>query len=314
MFNNRKTTEIKFNLESYVKGSVKKQASPHPDSKRTYIGRYAPTPSGLLHIGHAATFRTAYQRAKEQGGKIVLRIEDLDRDRCKESYESALIEDMQWLGLSWDQDPRSTEGYIRQSDRLTRYREVLDLLIEAGVVYCCTRSRKEIREHPNASRNSDGEVLFPESLRPRETENPEEGEERYLQHWRFRVNYGTEVSFEDLRTGRHSYKAGVDFGDFLVWTKAGYPAYELAVVVDDIDSVITEVVRGEDLLVSTARQILLYRVLNAKVPDFYHCPLIKDEHGVRLAKQYDSKSIRSYREDGYSPEQFWKMLESVSEG
>ena len=314
MFNNRIAAEIKFNLRSYVKGSVKKQASPHSESAKKYVGRYAPTPSGLLHIGHAATFRTAFQRAKQQDGRIVLRIEDLDRDRCKEGYESASIEDMQWLGLLWDRDPRSPEGFIRQSDRLIRYREVLDRLIEAGVVYSCNRSRKEIREHPSASQNLEGEVLFPESLRPQETEDPEEGEERYRQHWRFRADYGTVVTFEDRRTGQHSYEAGVDFGDFLVWTKSGYPAYELAVVVDDIDSGITEVVRGEDLLTSTARQILLYRVLGAEVPGFYHCPLIKDEHGVRLAKQYDSKSIRSYRADGYTPEAFWKMLESVSEG
>ena len=297
-----------------MKGAVKKQASQHSDSKRSYTGRYAPTPSGLLHIGHAATFRTAFQRAKQQDGRIVLRIEDLDRDRCKDDYESALIEDMQWLGLLWDQDPRSTEDYIRQSDQLARYREVLDRLIEAGAVYSCNRSRKEIREYPNTMRNRDGEVLFPRSLRPQEPDSPEEGEERYRQHWRYRVDYGAVVTFEDQRTGKHSYEAGVDFGDFLVWTKSGFPAYELAVVVDDIDSGITEVVRGEDLLTSTSRQILLYRILHAEIPDFYHCPLIKDEHGVRLAKQYDSKSIRSYRESGYTPEQFWKMLESVSEG
>lgn len=310
MFNKRKADEIKFNLSSYEKGAVKKQASRHPESMIVYRGRYAPTPSGLLHSGHAATFRTAYRRARQNGGEIFLRIEDLDRDRCKRDYEIALIEDMQWLGLHWDRDASAPEGYIRQTDRLAQYRKVLDRLIEKGVVYSCNKSRKEIRTHPEAVKNREGEVLYHESLRPQKSDESMEGEQRYLQHWRYRADYGSVVTFEDRRMGKCSYEAGVDFGDFLVWTKAGYPAYELAVVIDDIASGITEVVRGEDLLLSTARQILLYRELAAEVPEFYHCPLVKDEQGVRLAKQYDSESIRAYRERRFTPEQFWKILES----
>ena len=293
---------------------MKTQASRHTDSAIGYIGRYAPTPSGLLHSGHAATFGTVYRRAREKGGQVFLRIEDLDRDRCRKDYENALIEDMRWLGLDWDQDPNAVEGYIRQTDRIAKYREVLDRLIEKGVVYSCNKSRKEIREYPGAIQNREGETLYPESLRPADSGKPVEGEQRYLQHWRYRVDYGTVVAFEDRRIGSCTYEAGVDFGDFLVWSKAGYPAYELAVVIDDIASGVTEVVRGEDLLLSTARQILLYRELSARIPDFYHCPLVKDEHGVRLAKQYDSESIRSYRERGYTPDQFWKLIESLIGG
>lgn len=280
------------------------------EPNKSYVGRYAPTPNGLLHLGHAATFHTAYLRAKKHGGRILLRIEDLDRDRWKMDYDKAIFEDLKWLGLSWDDDLQAPELFLRQSDRIDAYREILLKLIEADVVYPCLLSRKKIQEYPDLVKNRNREVIFPEALRPKssETNIPDQ---LFDVNWRFRVEYGTEVQFEDQRTGVHRYRAGTDFGDFLIWSKSGYPSYELAVVLDDIKSKITEIVRGEDLLGSTVRQILLYRILKAGIPDFYHCPLVKDDHGVRLAKQFDSESLRSYRERGFTPDQVWKMIESA---
>jgi len=276
-----------------------------------YIGRLAPTPSGLLHKGHAFTFGIAYYRARYlENGKIYLRLEDLDRNRCKAQYAQAVLEDLRWLGLDWDPHPgvSRNEGVDYQSTRLDLYRSVLKDWANNGLVYPCSVTRKQLRSHRNLKYSDHGEALFPEELRPKGdlSDLVDWDSETFFQTtWRWRVAYGEKTGFHDARIGEQELISGVDYGDFLVWSREGFPSYETAVVLDDIRSGITEVVRGEDLLVSTARQLRLYRALGSEVPTFYHCPLVRDKNGVRLAKSFDSESIRSYRERGYHPADFW---------
>ncbi len=257
-----------------------------------YRGRIAPTPTGLLHLGHAATFWTAFQRAREAGGTLVYRTENLDPRRCKPEFADAAMEDLRWLGLSWD------EGPVEQSGRRTFYREAWRQLKEAGFLYPCTRSRKDVAEASLAPHEE--EPVFPLEWRTPTTEAENFSVPGGV-NWRFRVPEGELLSFVDGAVGRVARTGQKDFGDFLVWNREDVPAYELAVVVDDLAMGITEVVRGEDLLTSTARQLLLYRALGAEPPRFYHCPLVRDADGRRLAKRDAALSLRALREAGWRP-------------
>ena len=255
-----------------------------------YRGRIAPTPTGLLHIGHAATFSMAHRRARESGGEILLRIEDLDAQRCKTEFTTAAMEDLKWLGLDWDGDP------VFQSQRRAFYLEAWSRLRDAGLIYPCHRSRKEMSTlAPHAE-----EPLFPVEWRtdPSESKN---FETPAGVNWRIRVPDVETIAFVDGNFGPIEKTSGCDFGDFLVWNRNDIPAYELAVVVDDILMGITEVVRGADLLTSTARQILLHRTLGGTPPKWCHCPLVCDSEGRRLAKRTGGLEIRSLRNRGMSP-------------
>lgn len=255
-----------------------------------YRGRIAPTPTGYLHLGHAATFRVAHRRARERGGRIILRIEDLDPRRCRPEYAEAAIEDLRWLGLDWD------EGPIYQSQRRKFFLEAWKRLRDGGWIYPCARSRKDVAFAALAPHEE--EPIFPPGWRspPDKTKTTPHGV-----NWRFRVPDGETLAFDDGHFGRVEKTALRDFGDFLVWNRDDVPAYELAVVVDDIAMEITEVVRGADLLTSTARQLLIYRALGATLPEFYHCPLMLDEQGRRLAKRTDALSLRTLRAQGAAP-------------
>lgn len=251
------------------------------NSECFYRGRIAPSPTGYLHLGHASTFKIAEDRAKENSGGLVLRIEDLDRFRCKKEYEEAIIEDLKAMGIRW------SEGPIRQSERIDLYREIWDRLKKDQKIYPCSYSRKEIEAHIKEVEGEE-EGVFPNMLRPKELDF-----DKYLMpgdfNWRFRVPEGRKIKFMDVHYGMQEFEAGKDFGDFLVWRREGVPSYELAVVVDDYMMGITEVVRGADLLKSTARQILIYESLGWGVPGFYHCDLVCDAHGRRLAKRSGSE-------------------------
>jgi glutamyl-tRNA synthetase len=273
-----------------------------------YRGRIAPTPSGPLHLGHALTFWTAQERARENHGVLVLRNEDLDPDRCQPQYAQQMLDDLRWFGLRWEEGPDVGGPFAPyvQSQRRSLYLASWQALAAAGAIYPSPHSRKDIAAalvapHDDPQLTSDGEQIFPPALRPTNTsallEIPGEV------NWRFRVPDGEVIAFEDARHGRVERTAGIDFGDFLIWRKDGYPSYELAVVHDDHAMQITEVVRGEDLLTSTARQLLLYRTLGWDPPSFYHCPLIRDEHGQRLAKRTDAVSLATLRASGRSPEE-----------
>lgn len=265
-----------------------------------YRGRIAPSPTGYLHVGHARTFWTAQQRAGAHHGVLVLRNEDLDPARSRPEFADAMIEDLKWFGLKWQEGPDVSGPFppYEQSKRFHLYRAALAKLIDAGLVFPCICSRKDIQHAAQAPHSSDDELIYPGTCRAhRQTDI---GHLKYS--WRFRVPDGESVCFPDGHSGPQSFVAGGDFGDFVVWRHDGVPSYQLAVVVDDAAMQITEVVRGADLLVSTARQLLLYRALAIPPPQFFHCPLVMDESGQRLAKRHEALSLRALRASGKTPE------------
>jgi glutamyl-tRNA synthetase len=255
-----------------------------------------------MHLGHARTFWTAQERARLAGGTLVLRNEDLDQARCRPEYGEAMVEDLRWFGLDWQEGPDRGGPHAPycQSQRLDRYEEAFKRLRELNVIYPCTCSRQDVARAVTAPHAGEDEPIYPGTCREKASSVPF-GAERV--NWRFRVPNGEVILFQDGRLGAQSFTAGADFGDFVVWRHDGIPSYQLAVVVDDAAMQITEVVRGADLLRSTARQVLLYRALGWRVPAFYHCPLMTDEHGARLAKRHEALSLRSVRGSGRTPEQ-----------
>ncbi len=281
---------------------------------KQYRGRIAPSPTGLLHVGHARTFWTAFLRAREAGGTLVLRNEDLDPQRSKAAFANAMLEDLDWLGIRWQEGPDvgGTFGPYSQSERRGQYLQVWKQLLERGFLYPCTCSRRELSEiaqaphdHPGAQVRrgpQDEGPMYPGTCRP---ETAADLSKQYNSpagvNWRFRVPGGRVVAFEDGHLGPQRFVAGEDFGDFPVWRRDDVPAYQLAVVADDEAMRITEVVRGADLLLSTARQILVYEALGWQAPRWYHCPLVLDERGERLAKRHDALAIRTLRKQGRTP-------------
>jgi len=271
-----------------------------------YCGRLAPSPTGHLHLGHARTFWTAAERAREAGGALVLRSDDLDAARFRLDFAAAMLEDLRWLGLRWSEGPDvgGPHAPYEQSRRLPLYRRALERLHAAGLIYPCARSRRDVLEAAGAPHEGgpDEEPLYPAAFRPDPTAPLPPLGAAISANWRLRVPDGEEVAFTDGRLGHQAAVAGRDFGDFPVWRKDDCPSYQLACAVDDAAMGITEVVRGEDLVRSTFRQLLIYRALGLPAPAFYHCPLMLDDAGVRLAKRHDALSLRALRERGESPE------------
>jgi glutamyl/glutaminyl-tRNA synthetase len=276
--------------------------------RASYRGRLAPSPTGFLHIGHARTFWIAAQRAIENHGTLVLRNEDLDPQRSRPEFARAMIEDLRWLGIRWTEGPDCGGAYgpYSQSERRAHYLEAWRRLREGGFLYPCICSRKDLAQAASAP-NGDDEPVYPGTCRERK--DVAGSTEPAGVNWRFRVPQGEAVEFADLNLGRQRYVAGnnFDFGDFLVWRRDDVPAYQLAVVVDDAAMRITEVVRGADLLKSTARQLLLMRALGHSPPDYFHGELVRDAAGVRLAKRHDALSIRHLRESGMTPQKVLEM-------
>ena len=273
-------------------------ANPSP-----YRGRLAPSPTGHLHLGHAKTFWTAQERSHANGGTLILRNEDLDSARCKPEFVTAMLEDLRWFGFEWREGPDCGGPFApyNQSERFTHYRAALENLCAGGLIYPCTCSRKDIAAATRAPHDTDDdEPLYPGTCRP--VVNSVLRVPHSAFNWRFRVPDGETISFVDGHFGPQQFVAGKDFGDFVVWRHDDIPSYQLAVVADDAAMQITEVVRGADLLKSTARQLLLYRALELTPPAFFHCPLMTDDAGVRLAKRHDALSLRSLRQNGASPE------------
>jgi glutamyl-tRNA synthetase len=262
----------------------------------SYIGRLAPSPTGLLHLGHARTFWIAQQRALAAGGRLLFRNDDLDSARCRPEFVAAMFADLHWLGLSWD------EPVITQSQRLPAYRAALARLHAAGHLYPCHRTRRELAEAAVSAPHENGEhdePLYPPAWRP-----PADAAPAPLDlacNWRFRVPDAATLAFTDGHFGPQTAVTSRDFGDFLVWRKDGVPSYQLACAVDDAAFAITEVVRGADLIKSTFRQLLLIQALGHPAPAYYHCPLVRDDHGERLAKRHDALALRTLRDQGTSP-------------
>ncbi len=271
-----------------------------------YRGRIAPTPTGYLHLGHARTFWIAMERAHEAGGQLIYRNEDLDPQRCQKTYANAAIEDLHWFGCRWQEGPDlgGPHAPYTQSQRSDHFLKAWRQLKDAGLIYPCDKSRKDVAHASLAPHEEDAfaEPLYPEAWRP-PIDTGKDAKKPGKTNWRFRVPAAQPVEFDDGRLGPCSFTTMQDFGDFLIWRKDGVPAYELAVVVDDHAMQITEVVRGEDLLISTARQLLIYQALGLKAPRFYHTPLLCDTSGQRLAKRNRSLSLKELREQGHRPEQ-----------
>jgi glutamyl-tRNA synthetase len=322
-------------------------ASADHEQSSAYRGRLAPSPTGYLHIGHVRTFWTAFQRAREAGGTLVMRMEDLDADRCRPVYAEAALDDLRWLGIRWQEGPYKGGPFAPyvQSKRGSIYLDVWRKLLRTGRLFPCRCSRKDLAAaldapHEGAQtensvgksesdgpkpddesddkrdqeprnepeREPDDELLYPGTCRLFMGGTPQlpgptasEFEDPGGTNWRFRVPDGEVIEFVDLNLGPQRFVAGEDFGDFVVWRRDGVPSYQLACVADDAAMEITEVVRGADLLKSTARQILLYRALGIEPPAWYHCRLVVDHNGRRLAKRHDSLSLRALRQRGLTP-------------
>jgi glutamyl-tRNA synthetase len=284
-----------------------------------------------LHLGHARTFWIAQERALARAGTLILRNEDLDGARCKAEFSSAMLQDLHWFGFQWDEGPDVGGAFApyAQSQRMRFYQDALEKLREDGFIYRCSCSRQDVLRALQAPHAGEDEPIYPGTCRPDaasgkqpsivEARRPSPtletaGQLKRTQNsnWRFRVPDGEAISFVDGRCGPQQFVAGRDFGDFIVWRQDDVPSYQLAVVVDDAAMQITEVVRGEDLLKSTARQLLLYSALRLPAPQFYHCPLVNDGTGARLAKRHDALGLRTLRANGAEPNQLrqnWAGLE-----
>jgi len=268
---------------------------------RTYRGRLAPSPTGYLHLGHARTFWIAHQRARGAHGKLAFRNEDLDYQRCKPEFVSAMYEDLRWIGLDWDEGPDvgGPFGPYSQSQRRKVYLECWRRLRDGGFIYPCSCSRKDLDRALQAP-HEDDEIPYPGTCREKIVAARDWDAPAGIS-WRFKVPDGARIAFSDLKFGTLHFTAGSDFSDFLVWRRDDIPAYQFAVVVDDEAMQITEIVRGADLLKSTARQLLLIRALGYSEPAYFHCPLLRDEHNLRLAKRHDALSLRTLRSQGANP-------------
>lgn len=265
-----------------------------------YRGRLAPSPTGYLHLGHARTFWIAQERATANRGALILRNDDLDGPRCRPEFVAAMLDDLRWFGLRWSEGPDIGGPYAPydQSQRLPRYMESFERLRAGGFIYPCACSRQDVLRALTAPHQGEEEPVYPGTCRAVSA-----ARERAGVNWRFRVPEGVGVEFVDGHFGPQRAVAGEDFGDFLVWRKDGFPSYQFACTVDDAEMGITEVVRGADLITSTFRQLLLYRALGWDIPAFFHCPLVNDEHGQRLAKRHDALSLRALRAQGRTPEE-----------
>ena len=268
------------------------------------ITRLAPSPTGALHLGNARTFVVNWVLARRYGWKVVLRIEDLDGPRVKQGADAQLIEDLSWLGLDCD------EGPIYQSDRLAFYRSGIAQLIARGDAYPCICSRKEASAAASAPHAEDGSAVYPGTCRGKYQSQSvaleTTGKPAAL---RFRVP-DRSLTFQDSFTGPQYFNLSKDLGDFVIAKADGTPAYQLAVVMDDAAMGVSDVVRGQDLLDSTPRQILLYEALGLteQVPDYYHLPLVVGTDGRRLAKRHGDTRLSYYRQRGVTPQRVTALL------
>lgn len=260
----------------------------------TGVTRLAPSPTGALHLGNARTFLVNWALARQAGWRVVMRVEDLDTPRVKAGAIGQTLDVLAWLGMDWDGDPEI------QSEHQGEHEEAMRTLAARGVVYPCELTRTEIEAAASAPQEGSGEVRFPAELRPAgvgATAFTDTGT-----NWRFVVETG-EVVFEDGFLGAQRVDPAATIGDFVVWTKRSTAAYQLAVVVDDARAGVTHIVRGDDLLDSTARQVLLYRALGiGPEPAYTHLPLVRGADGRRLAKRHGDTRLTTYRERGVAPE------------
>ena len=261
------------------------------------IGRFAPSPSGRMHLGNVFSAMLAWLSIRSCGGRLVLRIEDLDPDRCRPEYADTLKRDLEWLGLTWDteQTPQSLRGEA--------YREMFSRLEERGLIYPCYCSRTELHA-ASAPHASDGTVLYAGTCR--NLTPSERAAKTKAPCWRVRVP-DEDVSFTDGVQGVSTQNLARGCGDFILRLADGVYAYQLAVVTDDAEAGVTQVVRGSDLLSSTPRQIWLQRQLGFPKPDYYHVPLLVAPDGRRLSKRERDLDMGALRER-YTPQALLGLL------
>jgi glutamyl-tRNA synthetase len=299
-------------MRIFIAVAAQSSTTPEPASSRPETTRLAPSPTGALHLGNARTFLVNWALARTRGWRVLCRIEDLDGPRVKPGAADDLLRTLEWLGLDWD-------GPVHvQSTDLAPCERAMASLAERALAYPCELTRREIEEaasaphegpHTDSPESSRPGAVFPIHLRP--ALEPRPFTDRAT-NWRL-VAPDRAVAFDDAFAGARSFHVLEETGDFVIWTKRGEPAYQLAVVVDDHRFGVTQVVRGDDLLPSTARQILLHEALGlAPIPAYTHLPLIVGEDGRRLAKRHGDTRLVRYRDDGVRPERVVGLLASWS--
>ena len=289
-----------------------------------YVGRLAPSPTGALHLGNVRTFMIAWLRARNQGGKVIFRMEDLDHPKDKPGAAAQAVEDLKWLGFDWD------EEYV-QSERKAIYREALESLRAQGLVYPCVCSRKDV-EAAQSAPHAGEQMYYPGTCRGRfknwaeakdfldGTSDSRSSSASRMPCWRFRVSENTIVSFDDVFAGHYEQDVSEVLGDFPLARDEFGAGYTLACTVDDLLMGVTEVVRGDDLLAATPAQILLAEALRGcrtldlrrETPKYCHVPLVVGRDGKRLAKRHGDTRIATYREQGKSPEEILGFLAASS--
>jgi glutamyl-tRNA synthetase len=265
-------------------------------------GRFAPSPTGALHLGNARTALLAWASARAQGGAFVLRVEDLDPPRTVAEAVAGNLDELRWLGLEWDEGPDvgGPHAPYRQSDRSERYAEALDALAAAGRLADDWLSRKDLHDPASAPHGPTGPVYGPRARARSARVAGARRDEGRAPSWRARFDPGT-VVVDDVRLGRRAFDVETEIGDLLVRRSDGLWAYALAVVVDDAAMGITEVVRGDDLWDATGAQAALALALGRRPPRYGHVPLLLDAAGTRLAKRHGAWTVARYREDGVDP-------------
>ena len=276
------------------------------------VGRLAPSPTGALHLGNARSFLLAWLSVRQQGGRLLLRIEDIDSPRVKPWARQATLDDLRWLGIDWDEGPDSQPGraegddrmmYV-QTQRLQRYQQVLSSLIEDQTVYPCVCSRSEVAQAASAPHEASMQALegpiYPGTCRDKRfVLQTNRDAEKFAWRWKFQSD---EIVWQDGLKGMLSARPDQQLGDFVVARSDGTPAYQLAVVVDDHDMHVTEVVRGDDLLCSTYRQLAILKHLGWTPPNYFHVPLIVGSDGRRLAKRHGDTRLSAFRQQGVTAE------------
>ncbi len=266
--------------------------------------RFAPSPTGYLHLGNARVAIFNYLFARHHKGKFILRVEDTDRERSTREYEESILEDLRWLGVDWDE-------FYRQSERYGIYEKYVSKLLEEGKAYECFCTQEELdKEREEAEKKG---VPYRYSGKCR---NLTEKERKSLKDKgipftvRLKVPQNREISFKDLLRGYISINTD-DFGDFIIVRSDGSPTYNFVVVIDDALMGITHIIRGEDHLPNTPKQILIYEAIGFKIPEFIHLPVILGEDRSKLSKRHGSVSVRNYREEGYVPEALFNYLATL---
>ncbi len=260
------------------------------------VGRLAPSPTGAQHVGNARTYLIAWLSARSRGGRVLLRIEDVDSPRVKPGAAAQACDDLRWLGLDWDGEP------VVQTARLRLYESALERLRARELVYPCPCTRTDVERAASAPHLDQEGPVYPGTCAGRRAADADAlGERPYC--WRFRAT--SAPTFLDRYCGPIALGPG---GDFVVWKAARSPAYQLAVVVDDSAQGVTEVVRGDDLVPSTPRQLLLYEALGLQPPEFVHVPLVVGPDGRRLAKRHGDTRLSALREAGVRPEALLGLL------